>query len=193
KSGMLQYVEHGSLSNPNTFNPTLMASLKTIGFGPVYQSEVANGTGQPIFTYVPPPNFALAPSPQYTAACSTPSGFLPTCQTTPSVLHRNGVTYLGWNWSTNASQNALYVGDRWSASFNVVNTGPPYALDPVLACDTTACRAVGGGAVNGLFSSATYAPPNSTAAVTTSFPLAQVKVLGPAALSLPPIAPPSPP
>jgi len=194
QSGSLQYVEHGSLSAPNTNNPTLFTALKAIGFGPQYQSEVANGTGQPIFTYVPPPNFALAPSPQYTAACVTPSGFLPSCQTVPSVLHRNGVTYLGWNWSTNASRNTLYVGDSWTSSFNIVNTGPPYALDPVLACDTIPCRASSdGGPINGIFSAATYDPPNSTAAVTDSFPLAQVHVIGPAALSAPPIAPPAAP
>ncbi|HYK93453.1 MAG TPA: hypothetical protein VEY07_05365, partial [Thermoplasmata archaeon] len=70
-SGSLQYVQHGSLDNPNTANPTLFAALRQIGFGPVYQSLVANGTGQPIFSYLPPTNFKMAPNPQFAAACST--------------------------------------------------------------------------------------------------------------------------
>ncbi|HEV2231354.1 MAG TPA: hypothetical protein VGS18_04150, partial [Thermoplasmata archaeon] len=196
-SGSLQYVSHGALDKPNTYNPTLFTALRQIGFGPVYQSLLANGSNQPIFSYVPPPNFAVSPNPQFTAACTTPNGFLPTCQQSPFVLHKNGVTYLGWNWSTNKSQNAIYLGDTWTASFNVVNTGPPYAVDPVLACVTVACRAAGSGDIGGLYSWATYYPANSTGLITQSFPLATVHVLElPAVqppLTVPPPSPPVPP
>ncbi|HZY91478.1 MAG TPA: hypothetical protein VFG07_01700, partial [Thermoplasmata archaeon] len=89
-SGTLQYVLHGPLSSPNLQNPTLFAALRQISFGPVYQSMVANGTAQPIFSYLPPPNFKVSSNPQFTAACTTPTGFLPTCQETPSVEHQNG-------------------------------------------------------------------------------------------------------
>ncbi|MCI4360457.1 MAG: hypothetical protein L3J91_02025, partial [Thermoplasmata archaeon] len=191
--GSLQYVAHGPISSPNTDNPTLFNALKQISFGPVYASLVANGTGHPLFTWVPPANFAVAASPQFATACSTPTGYLSTCQLIPSVLHLNGVTYLGWNWSTNKSRNQIYVGDSWSASFDIVNTGPPYALDPVLACTTVNCLAAGSGPISGLFSSVTYSPPNSTATITQSFPLAQVKVIGPTGVGPPPIVPPPAP
>ncbi len=194
ESGSLQYVAHGPLDNPNTANPTLFNSLRKIGFGPVYQSLVANGTGHPMFTYLPPPNFAVAANPEFAAACTTPTGFLPTCQKTPTVLHgAGGETYLGWNWSTNRSANAIFVGDSWTASFNVVNTGPPYATDPVLVCTTVACRAAGTGAIDGLYSWATYRSPNGTAVVTQSFPLAVVAVVPPALVQPPPTTPPPPP
>jgi hypothetical protein len=191
--GTLQYVSHGPMSSPDTDNPTLFTALRQISFGPVYASLVANGTGHPMFTYVPPPNFAVSGSPEYAAACSTPSGYFSTCQTIPSVFRVNGVTYLGWNWSTNKSRDQLYVGDTWSASFNVVNTGPAYSEDPVLACVTTGCLAGGSGPVGGLYSQVSYSPPNSTSVITQSFPLATVNVIGPSGVGPPPIVPPPAP
>jgi hypothetical protein len=192
--GSLQYVEHGPLDDPDTNNPTLFTALRQISFGPVYASEVANGTAHPLFTYVPPANFVVAPSPQYATACLTPNGFFSTCQTVPEVLHVNGVTELGWNWSTNKTRNQLYVGDTWSGSFNIINTGQPFAAaDPVLACTTTLCLAGGSGPVMGQYSSVTYSPPNSTSIVTVSFPLATVAVIGPTVAGPPPIVPPPAP
>jgi hypothetical protein len=192
--GSLQYVQHGPIDQPDTNNPTLFAALRQISFGPVYASLVVNGTGHPLFTYVPPSNFAVSSSPQYAAACLTPTGFFSTCQTVPSVLHANDVTYLAWNWSTNKSRNQLFVGDVWSASFNIVNTGPPYtSADPVLACVTLTCLAGGSGPINGLYSSVTYSPPNSTSIITVSFPLATVAVIGPTVVGPPPIVPPPAP
>ncbi len=193
QSGSLQYVPHGPIDSPNTYNPTLFNALRQISFGPIYASLVANGSTRPLFSYVPPANFAIASDPQFATACVTPDGFLPTCQRLPSVLHQTGVTYLGWNWSTNKSLNQLYIGDSWTASFNIVNTGPPNALDPVLACTTITCRAAGSGAIAGLFSSVTYFLPNSTALEVVSFPLAQVRVIGVAPLGPPPLVPPPPP
>ena len=193
QAGSLQYVSHGPIDNPTTYNPTLFNALKQISFGPVYASLIANGSAHPMFTYVPPANFALADKPEFSTACATPMGYLTTCQTTPSVLHQLGVTYLGWNWSTNKTLNQLYVGDAWTASFNVVNTGPPFALDPVIACTTVTCRAAGSGPISGLYSSVTYLQPNSTTLVTQSFPLAQVNVIGPVVGAPPPLVPPPAP
>ena len=193
QAGSLQYVPHGPIDRPNTYNPTLFNALRQISFGPIYQTLVANGSGSPMFTWVPPSNFKLAPIPDYSTACRTSTGFLSTCQTVPTVLSKGGVTYLGWNWSTNRSQNLLYVGDYWTASFNVVNTGPPFARDPVLACTTNDCRAAGSGPNNGLFSSISYRAPNSTVTVVMSFPLAAVLVILPSALGPPPINPPPAP
>jgi len=193
QSGDLQYVPHGAISNPDTSNPTLFNALRQISFGPVYRNLVANGSGQPMFTWVPPPNFKLAPQPEFGAACATPTGFFPTCQTKPTVLSRNGVSYLAWNWSTNKSENQIFVGDTWTASFNVVNTGPPYALDPVLACTTTPCKVAGSGPNQGLFSSMTYRLANVSSITVQSFPLGQVNVLTLPPVGPPPIAPPPPP
>ncbi|MCI4351418.1 MAG: hypothetical protein L3K15_07900 [Thermoplasmata archaeon] len=197
QSGTLQYVPHGSLSKPNSQNPSLFAAIRQISFGPVYQTLVARGGNQPMFTYVPTPNFKLAPTPEYAAACSTPSGFLRTCQTIPQVIHSNGVTYLGWNWSTNATDNVLYVGDTWLASFNVVNAGPPYGIVPVIACVTTSCKVEGSTAVGGFFSWTDFYPGNTTQLRYLSFPPAQVHVLeaiaGPPPVTVPPSAPIVPP
>ncbi len=193
QTGSLQYVEHGPIDNPNTNNPTLFNALKQISFGPVYASLVAIGTTNPMFTYVPPANFAVAPNPEYGTACATPTGYLKTCQSVPTVVHQLGVTYLGWNWSTNKTQNQLFVGDAWTASFNIVNTGLPFALDPVLACITVACKAAGSGPIAGFYSSIAYFAPNSTQLTVQSFPLAQVNVQGPLALGPPPLVPPAPP
>jgi hypothetical protein len=192
-AGSLQYVEHGPMSSPDTNNPTLFAALRAISFGAQYATEVANGTKQPMFTYVPPANFKVAPNPEYATACLTASGTFPTCQIVPSVLHAYDVTYLGWNWSTNSSRDQLYVGDTWSASFNIVNTGPPYAQDPVLSCTTTSCKAAGSGSIDGLYSSVTYTLPNQTGAQQISFPLATVNVIGPTVAGPPPIVPPPAP
>jgi hypothetical protein len=193
-SGTLQYVQHGPIAAPDTDNPTLFAALERISFGPIVTTVVANGSTQPMFTYVPPPNFQLAPEPEFAAACVTPHGFLPTCQILPSGLRANGVAYLGWNWSTIPSQNLLYEGDYWTVAFNIVNTGPPYARVPVLACTTVLCRAGGAGPNGGLFSSNQYYWANSTYFVVQSFPLATVTVVAPTITGPPPpVPPPAPP
>jgi hypothetical protein len=190
QSGSLQYVPHGAIDKPNTYNPTLFSALRQISFGPVYQAQVANGTNHPLFTWVPPANFALAPVPSFAAACVTPTGYLPTCQTVPTIQRLGNLIYYGWNWSTNHTKNAIYVGDYWTASFNIINTGPPYSRDPVLACVTIDCKAAGSGAIDGVYSSLTYTLPNTTAVVTQSFPLAEVTVIGPSFVGPPPVVPP---
>ncbi len=195
QAGTLQYVPHGSYTSPSTSNPTLFNALRQVGFGPVLETQVASGSGRPIFSFVPFGNIAPAPATelQATASCVRNGIDLRTCQTEPEILNYNGVTYLGWNWSTNSTSNVMYLGDYWTASFNVVANGPPYAAVPVDACTTTDCKAGGSGAIDGLYSSASYVPYTNNTVITESFPLAEVTVqLTPAATS-PPNVPPAPP
>ncbi len=190
-TGTLQYVPHGPIASPNTYNPSLLDSLSRIGFGPIEKTLVANGSSRPLFTYVPPPNFHVASPAEFRAACEMPMGFLPTCQQTPTVSSAGGLSVYGWNWSSDPAQNALHVGDRWSVSFNVVNSGPPYAYDPVLECATSACRAAGAAPLSGPFSQVAYLEPNTTSLLTVSFPLTSVRVIGPP-LTAPGAGPPPP-
>ncbi len=192
QAGSLQYVPFGpSIDTPNTNNPTLLAAFRTIGFGPVYGSEVARGTNESMFQYVPIGSITLAPSPQWSAACVTPSGFSITCQTVPTVRHANGVTYLGWNWSTVPTQNVMYLGDAWTASFNVMATGPPYATVPVDACVTTYCHIAGSSSVAGLYTLANYVPASNRSVLNQSFPVATVTVQTTTPVTAPPALPPT--
>lgn len=195
QAGSLQYVPHGPLSSPNTNNPTLFNALRNIGFGPLYSTLAANGTKKPMFTFVPFGNIKLADQPQFTAACIEPGGYLPSCQMQPSHFTQSGVHYLGWNWSTNASLNALYAGDEWTASFNVVNSGPPYDVQvPVDSCTTQACVAGGSGAIAGLFSWANYVDGgNNSPTIIQSFPLAQLTIQITNPPEPPAVNPPPPP
>ena len=193
QSGSLQYVPHGKAHSPNTDNPTLFNAFRQVGFGPVLQTQVASGAGKPIFTYVPFGNIALAPDLQPTAACLRGGSPLKTCQQTPQVLHFEGLTYLGWNWSVNASSNVMYIGDFWTASFNIMATGPPYATVPIDACTTTDCRAGGSGATLGLYTWATYVPYTNNSIVSQSFPLGTVNVQVTPPTGPPPNVPPPPP
>jgi hypothetical protein len=193
QSGGLSYVPHGSVTDPNTDNPTLLNAFRTVGFGPVEDTLVAVGGPSPIFSYLPPSNFALAASPQFAVSCTTASGSFFDCPVAPTVVHNLGETSYGWNWSSNASRNSIYYGDTWRASFNVVNTGPPYGADPILVCDTPTCLTDGSRPLAGQFSWAQYLLPNSTGSpITTSFPIALVVV---STQGVPPggIAPPPPP
>jgi hypothetical protein len=193
QAGTLQYVPHGALSDPDTNNPTLYAALKGIGFGPIYASLAANGTSKPLFQFVPFGGMKVASDAEFTAACTLPVGFLKTCQTVPTEQLIDGSTVLEWNWSTNATTNALYTGDVWTASFNVVNQGPPYSLVPVDACTTVDCEAGHSGPVNDLYTWATYRAGNNVSVVTQSFPLAVISVQLSASPILPPVTPPPAP
>jgi hypothetical protein len=194
QSGNLQYYPHGLANQPNTANPTLLEALRGISFGPVSVSEVARGTGAPVFTFVPFGHIALAPASELnaTTTCLRVGVAFPTCQKTPSVLTHFGLTYLAWNWSTNASTNSMFVGDLWTASFNIIATGPPYAVVPVDACTTENCKAAGSGALETLFTWANYLYNNNASTALQSFPLSEVAVEnGILAVAIPP--PPTPP
>ena len=96
-----------------------------------------------MFTYIPPPNFAVASPPEYAVSCTSPSGTFFNCPTLPTVHPLFGTSVYGWNWSANASLNQMYYGDEWRVSFNLVNTGPPYGTVPAIVCDTKTCLSDG--------------------------------------------------
>ncbi len=196
-AGTLQYVPHGPALTPDTNNPTLLEALRGISFGPVLQTQVAAGTGNPLFTYVPIGNIKLpdtAAQIDATASCDRNGEPFRTCQTNATIEHAaNGLIYLGWNWSTNRSSNIMYVGDSWTASFNVIADGPPFATVPVDACVTQDCRAGGSEAVEGYYTAATYVPYSNNTVDTESFPLGTVTVEVTPPVPLPPTAPPPPP
>jgi hypothetical protein len=147
-----------------------------------------------MFNFVPFGAIKVAPQPQWTAACAFPDGtYSKDCQLTPKVQNYAGVMMYGWNWSTNRTHNAMYVGDLWTVAFNIVAVGPPYATVPIDACTTVTCRAGGSTSVNGVYTWANYRPPTNTSTVTASFPLAQVAVELTPPPTGPPVAPPPPP
>ncbi|MCI4323133.1 MAG: hypothetical protein L3K03_03800 [Thermoplasmata archaeon] len=198
QSGNLNYVPIGSPFAPNTQNPSLMNALRQISFGPVVSSLAATGTGVPLFSYVSFGSIHLAPNPQFQTVCTLSTGQLwgggNKCPATPvNLTSPSGVHYWGWNWSNNASQNKLYIGDSWSVSFWVVATGPPYELVPVDACITEECNFGGSTSVGGVYSSATYLPASNLSVVTESFPLGSVNVIASASPAPPPTAPPAAP
>ncbi|MCI4361167.1 MAG: hypothetical protein L3J91_05640, partial [Thermoplasmata archaeon] len=192
QAGGLTYVPHGPVTNPNTFNPTLLNAFRGVGFGPVQNTLVAVGTHSPMFTYIPPPNFAMAALPEYGVSCTSPTGTFSDCPTVPTVRHVYGTTIYGWNWSSNASLNQMYYGDEWKMSFDIVNTGPPYGTVPAIVCDTKTCLSDGSVPVLGQYSWANYLLPNTTTTVTTSFPVLLLVV---SLVGVPPgiFAPPPPP
>lgn len=191
QSGTLQYEVHGSQSSPNLNNPTLLLALRTASFGAVTSVAAAYGGDRPMFEFTPFGSIAPSPDLQPSAACLRGGVALASCQVTPTVLHKNGVETLGWNWSTVGALNTMLGGDVWEAEFNVIATGPPYARVPVDACTTQTCALAGSHAVNGAFTAVAYAVTEGGPLIVTSFPLAQVSVE--AVASGPPPAPPAPP
>lgn len=195
QSGTLQYVAHGSVDKPNTANPSLLEALSAISFGPVRSAQVAHGqANSPMFVYVPIGNIQVAPTPNWATACQTPTGFSPHCQVIPSLLNEGGVRAYGWNWSDqNFTDNAMDAGDVWTASFNVIATGPPYTLVPVDACISDQCKQEGSGAVSGVYTWANYLQNQNKTGVLQTFPPGVVHVEAPPAAALAPVPPSAPP
>ena len=195
QAGTLQYIPHGPTTDPNVNNPTLLSALRGVGFGPVINTLIANGTNRPLFEFVPIGNIIVDPNTTFFVTCvSSTGGLAKDCQQKPTILHAGSLAFLGWNWSTNRSHNEMFVGDVWVASFDVMATGPPFATVPVDACTTIGCRAGGSSAIHGVFTSASYTTSASNATVITqSFPLAQVTVQFTAAVTPVPGAPAPPP
>ncbi len=193
--GKLQPVFIGNPYNPDINNPTLFNAFREIGFGPVVGTQVANGTGHPIFQYIPINSIQLVPNQTIEAQCLLPSGQpFPSCDHLPTILNLTGKDHgLGWNWSTKASLNQMYLGDVWTVSFLVYATGPPLALVPVDACTTKLCLGEGSHALDGLYTWATYIPSSNNTIVSQSFPPAQVQVEGLPAVTPPGLPPPPPP
>jgi hypothetical protein len=136
-----------------------------------------------MFTYVPFGSFRVDLQQPLTTDCQ--SSVLPTasCQTTPTLLEADGVTYLAWNWSTDPLLDDMYAGDVWTASFYLVATGPPFDTPvPVDSCVTTACEQNGSMPVGTLFSAVSFEPSFATypepPLATISFPPALVIVDG---------------
>ncbi|MFI5419293.1 MAG: hypothetical protein ACHQ2Y_10460, partial [Candidatus Lutacidiplasmatales archaeon] len=178
QQGSIQYVQHGPADTPNTNDPTLMAAFRTVSFGPIAATQVAGGTSQPMFVFMP--HGAIQPAPgaelQPTAACQRGFILLRDCQVLPTIAHIGGIEYLAWNWSTNATRNVMYIGDQWTATFNVIATGPPFARVPVDACITFDCKVAGSNQVDGVYSWDTFVPYTNNTVLTESFPVAQINV-----------------
>ncbi|MCI4362276.1 MAG: hypothetical protein L3J77_03695 [Thermoplasmata archaeon] len=189
-SGTLEYVPHGPVMTPNTVNPSLMQALRGVSFGPVYQTLVANGSDAPMFHYSPIGSIRISPTPQFSADCLTPRGEVSGCQRVPFIQLVGSLETLSWNFSEIPSLNVLYLGDSWSASFNVEAAGPPTGMVPVDACITTSCHASGSTSVDGQYTWAFYVPRSNGSAVYQSFGVAQVNVelsgTGPPATGPPP-------
>ena len=147
-----------------------------------------------MFLFVPVGSIRVAPDPQATAACTRGGVPMPSCQLNASIGHLGDLLTLGWNFSVNATSDQMFLGDQWTASFNVVATGPPYATVPVDACTTSACAVAGSGAVAGSYTSASYVPDANDSETTISFPVATVLVelaLSPTSSSSLPPPPPA--
>lgn len=181
---------------PNTQNPTLLAALRGVSFGPVIDTVVANGTGRPLFTYVPIGSIRPAANPQFHAECTFGNGLSARCPSNPVHLFTpNGIPYLGWNWSNNSTTNVMHLGDVWSMSFYVVANGPPYSTVPVDACILKpVCQQAQSSAEGGTYTWASYIPVTNKTVVTLSFPVAQVEVMAAEVPAPPPpVPPPAPP
>ena len=198
QSGSLSPSFLGPYANPNLQNPSLLAALRGIGFGPVTSSLVATGTDHPLFSFVPFGSIEVLPgsAAQFRTACILADGSnSPHCPVEPveSTLITGPdttTTVFTWNWSTVASQNLMYGGDTWIASFWVLANGPPFGLVPVDACTTSACAMGGSRAIDGHFTVATYLPTGAASPVAQSFPLGTVNVESPPSAAPPPSLPP---
>jgi hypothetical protein len=166
---------------PNTSNPSLFSALEQIGLGSPPAGLVALGQSTPMFTFVPFGNFRVDLAQPVSARCESSEQSTQSCQSNPTLLVTDGVTYLAWNWSTNPLSNDIYAGDVWVASFYLVATGPPFGTPvPVDSCVTLACTQNGSTALGALFSQVSYQPSFVSgprpSPVTTSFPPALVIV-----------------
>jgi hypothetical protein len=197
--GDLAFVPHGPANTPDLGNPTLLSAFRGVGFGPTTTDVIATGTNQSMFRFVPFANVRPAPNLQPTTQCLTPYGSIGSC---PGPTYDNGTGFesLNWNWSNTPSDNILYGGDEWVASFNVIAVGPPYGTVPVDACVTSACAAAGSGRVGGTYTVARYIPGTATFEVNESFPVTELRIVyGPQVPAptpaVPPVAglPPPPP
>jgi len=174
--GDLSYVQHGPSGSPDISNPSLLSAFKGVSFGPMTSDVIATGGNNSMFRFVPFANVRPAPNLQAQTLCLTPGGPRNVC---PSPTFRNGTGFesLNWNWSDVPSQNVLFGGDEWIASFNVIAVGPPYGSVPVDACITNVCAAGGSGWVGGTFTRASYIPGTASFEENQSFPLAVLRIV----------------
>jgi hypothetical protein len=179
-----------------TSAPWLISSLGNISLGqPTSRVSLAGIAGEPLYRFVPWSAFALASFLDYSQSCSRAGGYPVECASSAQPTVVAGVPSLALNWSANADLNLLEPGDSWTASFNVVATGPPFQEPvPVDACTTSPCLAAGSGSVGGFFTSIRYVTPTDGNATVLSFPLVTVTVEPlPASSSTPTSSGPPPP
>ncbi|MCI4364286.1 MAG: hypothetical protein L3K13_08365 [Thermoplasmata archaeon] len=195
QAGTLLPVFVTNSQRPNLNNPTLLAAFRGVSFGPVVDTVVANGTGKPLFTFVPFGHVAVAPVPDWHASCRFANGGAAPCPSFPQQLSTpSGQAFYGWNWSDDPLANAMHLGDSWSVSFWIVVNGPPYARVPVDACTLKPdCVSGGSGPEGGVYTWARYVPLASRTIATVSFPLASVEVLAAQSPLPPPNLPPAGP
>jgi hypothetical protein len=199
--GSLQPSFLGPYSSPNLQNPSLLAALRGVSFGPVLNTVVATGTDRPLFTFVPYGAIQVLPgaAAQFRTECLLGSGQnSPDCPITPGVSTvpagpGKTVEVYTWNWSSVAAANVMSAGDTWITSFWIMADGPPYELVPVDACTTPSCALGGSQAVGGEYTSATYYAFGAISALVQSFPLASITVQTPPSAPPPPSLPPPPP
>jgi hypothetical protein len=198
QSGTLQPEFLGPFGSPNLQNPSLFAAFRQVGFGPVTSNLVASATNHPLFTFVPYGSIEVLPGTeaQFRTACELPSGALsrncpvqPGTRSVPLGPGRNATVYT-WNWSTIPSQNQMFAGDTWTASFWILAAGPPYGTVPVDACSTTYCSIGGSHPLGGYYTEATYLPVTNVSVLVQSFPLATIDVESPPSVAPPPTLPP---
>jgi hypothetical protein len=176
--------------------PWLISSLGNISLGqPIARVSLAGIAGEPLPRFVPWGSFAVAPFLDYTQSCTRAGGYLVECAGSAQPIIVAGVPSLALHWSANADLNLLEPGNSWTASFNVVATGPPLQKPvPVDACITNPCLAAGSGSVGGFLTSIRYVTPTDGNATVLSFPLVTVTVEPlPARSSTPTSSGPPPP
>lgn len=162
---------------------TFVQALENVSFGtvPVYAPALS---GAPLVTFMPGPGVALAPAPNATVTCSNATVGAVSCPSLSVVRARGGLEVLTWNWSATSMDNGLRLGDRWSASFDLVVNSRLNGSYPIDRCDGDGCAAAGVGPVNGLDSAFTFRDPASGAVFSDSFGLMNVTVESPAPLTV---------
>ena len=185
-------------------NPGLGWALTNINFPSISSNVTAKGTTGETFNFIPAPYFQIDPgNPNYKAVCSTAptSPPLPVpCSSLPQWSNVGSLgTGVGWAWP----DNTMYLGDKWSVSFNVIATAafPTSMLKiatPIDACVgaptnpwSGLCKTIAPGSGPAAYSSLEYTTyAGTTLTPAQSFPPAFVTVVNP---YIPPPPPPSHP
>jgi hypothetical protein len=163
-----------------------------VSWGPFYWID------DPILQFVGWENLVPAPGTGLDAkeSCAGPQDVAETCSTVPRVTPISGQNVvLQWFWGNPGASNSLSAGDAWTVTFNEVALGPPFGLDPIDTCSTSACGAAGVGPVNGDVAGVGYSPHGDSTVLSLSAPLARVSVLAAPAPTtpVPSSSPPGPP
>jgi hypothetical protein len=199
-AGTLALVGHGSAGEPNVTNPSLMAAFSNTSVGePGAVFPAAGSSGHPLFLFVPYGSVAVSPVGGFTQKCANATGVPFICPGPTRVFFGQTVAY-GWNITNSPLTNGLRAGDTWSSTFDVQVNGPPYAVVPIDACTTLACRLAGSGPVLGNYTVNTYRAYAGSLITALSFPVALFQVQpdsfglpqGPPGAPVEGIPPPSP-